>query len=109
MARVISVTLPLWPIDWLRRQAPEAAPSSEAPLVLAGRAGRRRLITAADEAALSLGLRDNMPASKAQVSVLGVQVLLADPAADAGSLGRLAPWVLHRLLPIVAVDPPNGW
>ena len=37
MAQVISVYLPLWPIDRLKRQAPEPAPSPEAPLVLAGR------------------------------------------------------------------------
>ena len=49
-----------------------------------------------------------MPASKAQVSVLGVQVLLADPAVDAALLERLAPWMLQRVSPIVAVDPPNG-
>ena len=42
MARVISVFLPLWPIDRLRRQGGEAAPSPEAPLVLA-RKGRQLL------------------------------------------------------------------
>ena len=51
MARVISVFLPMWPIDRLRRQAGDAASASRAPLVLAGRTGNRRLITAADAAA----------------------------------------------------------
>ena len=37
MARVISVFLPMWPIDRLRRQAGDAAPPAELPLVLAGR------------------------------------------------------------------------
>jgi hypothetical protein len=108
MARVISVYLPLWPIDRLRRQAPEAAPSPEAPLVLASRVGNRRLVTAACSVAQELGLHAGMPVSKAQALVPGVQVLPSDPANDAASLERLAFWVLQRVSPIVAVDPPDG-
>ena len=108
MARVISVFLPMWPIDRLRRQAGGAASASRAPLVLAGRTGNRRLITAADAAAQRLGLRPGMPVSKAQAMVPELQVLPADPAADAESLERLALWVLERFSPIVAVDPPDG-
>ena len=108
MARVISVFLPMWPIDRLRRQAGGAASASRAPLVLAGRTGNRRLITAADAAAQRLGLRPGMPVSKAQAMVPELQILPADPAADAESLERLALWVLERFSPIVAVDPPDG-
>ncbi|WP_145963463.1 Y-family DNA polymerase [Paracoccus mutanolyticus] len=91
-----------------RRQAGGARPSSKAPLVLAGRTGNRRLITAADAAAQRLGLRPGMPVSKAQAMVPELQILPADPAADAESLERLALWVLERFSPIVAVDPPDG-
>ena len=49
MARVISVFLPLWPTDRLRRQADDTAPSPDAPLILAGRVGSRRVVTAAKE------------------------------------------------------------
>jgi protein ImuB len=108
MARVISVTLPLWPIDRLRRQAPEAAPSSEAPLVVAGRVGNRRLVIAACAVAQELGLSIGMPVSKAQALVPELQVMPHDPHADAASLERLALWVLQRVSPIVAVDPPDG-
>ena len=108
MARVISVYLPLWPIDRLRRQAGDTAPSPELPLVLAGRLGSRRLITAADANARQLGLEPGMPVSKAQAMVPGLQVLAADPAEDAASLERLALWVLQRFSPIVAVDTPDG-
>ncbi|MCZ0963879.1 Y-family DNA polymerase [Paracoccus benzoatiresistens] len=108
MARVISVYLPLWPIDRLRRQAPEAAPSPETPLVLAGRVGNRRLVTAACALAQELGLSAGMPVSKAQALVPELQVLPSDPATDAASLERLALWVLQRVSPIVAVDPPDG-
>ena len=45
MARVISVFLPLWPVDRLRRQ--DGTPSDR-PLVLAGRIGNRRVVTAVD-------------------------------------------------------------
>lgn len=80
MARVISVTLPFWPIDRLRRSAPEAAASSEErPLVLAGRVGNRRLVTAACAVAQDLGLSVGMPVSKAQAMVPDLQVLPHDP------------------------------
>ncbi|WP_120445286.1 Y-family DNA polymerase [Paracoccus yeei] len=108
MARVISVYLPLWPTDRLRRQAGDTAPSPEIPLVLAGRVGSRRLITGADATARQLGLAPDMPVSKAQALAPGLQVLAADPAEDAASLERLALWVLQRFSPIVAVDAPDG-
>lgn len=98
----------MWPVDRLRRQAGEAAPSPEAPLVLAGRVGNRRLVTAACELARNLGLSSGMPVSKAQALVPDLQVMSHDPAADAASLERLALWVLQRVSPIVAVDPPDG-
>ena len=109
MARVISVTLPLWPIDRLRRSAPEGIPASDArPLVLAGRVGNRRLVTAACAVAQELGLHAGMPVSKAQAMIPDLQVMPHDPQADAASLERLALWVLQRVSPIVAVDPPDG-
>ena len=70
MARVISVFLPMWPVDRLRRQ--DGTPSDrppERPLVLAGRIGNRRLLTAVDALAAGLGLRPGMPVSKAQALV----------------------------------------
>lgn len=91
----------------MRRQAGDSA-SAEAPLVIAGRVGSRRVLTAVDAAAAALGLKAGMPVSKAQAMVPELQVLPADPAADAESLERLALWVLERFSPIVAVDPPDG-
>jgi protein ImuB len=70
--------------------------------------GSRRLITAADVVALSLGLHVGMPVSKAPALMPELQVLLADPAADAASFERLALWVLQRVSPVVAVNGPNG-
>lgn len=98
----------MWPLDRLRRQAGGEGHSPEVPLVLADRVGNRRLVTAACSLAGELGLTAGMPVSKAQAMVPGLQVLPAEPAADAISLERLALWVLQRISPIVAVDPPDG-
>lgn len=105
MARVISVFLPMWPVDRLRRQ--ENAPSDR-PLAVAGRVGNRRVLTAIDVAAEVLGLTVGMPVSKAQALVPDLRIERADPVADLASLERLAFWVLQRTAPIVAVDPPDG-
>ncbi|WP_249218887.1 error-prone DNA polymerase [Falsirhodobacter algicola] len=105
MARVISVFLPMWPVDRLRRQ--EDSPSDR-PLVLAGRIGNRRVLTAVDAGAAGLGVTVGMPVSKAQALVQGLRIEAANPEADLASLERLAFWILQRIAPIVAVDPPDG-
>lgn len=107
--RVISVFLPMWPVDRLRRQ--DGMPSDrppERPLVLAGRIGNRRLLTAVDALAAGLGLRPGMPVSKAQALVPDLRIAPANVAEDLASLERLAFWILQRIAPIVAVDPPDG-
>jgi protein ImuB len=91
----------------VRRNLGAAAPSAEAPLVLIGREGRRRVVLAADRAALAAGLRVGMPATKAQALVKGLIIKDAEPAADTLALERLALWAL-RYAPIVAADPPDG-
>ena len=99
----------MWPVDRLRRQ--DGTPSDrppERPLVLAGRIGNRRLLTAVDALAAGLGLRPGMPVSKAQALVPDLRIEAADAAEDLASLERLAFWILQRIAPIVAVDPPDG-
>jgi protein ImuB len=86
----------------------DVAPPAEAPLILIGREGRRRVVLAADAAARRAGLRIGMPATKAQTLVPGLIVKDADPAADAGALDRLALWALQRYAPIAAADAPDG-
>ena len=78
------------------------------PFVLIGRDGRRRVVLAADLAALRAGLRIGMPVTKAQALVPGLVVVDADPRADADGLERLALWALQRISPIIAADPPDG-
>jgi protein ImuB len=107
MPRVVSLFLPTWPTDRVRRNLGAAAPPAEAPLVLIGREGRRRVVLAADRAALAAGLRVGMPATKAQALVKGLIVKDAEPAADTQALERLALWA-QRYAPIDAADPPDG-
>lgn len=108
MKRVISLYLPSWPTDRLRRMAGDKAPAADTPLIVVGRDGAKRLVTAADAAAISLGIRAGMPAAKAQALVAGLTVRDADPVGDAEALERLALWILQRVAPIVAADHPNG-
>src|ERR1700683_3342051 len=108
MRRVVSLWLPTWPTDRVRRKLGAAALPVEAPLVLIGRDGRRRVVLAADRAAHRAGLRVGMPATKAQAFVPGLIVKDADPASDAEALDRWALSALRLYAPIVAADPPDG-
>jgi protein ImuB len=85
-----------------------AAPPAEAPLVLTGQDGRRRVVQALDAASQRAGLRVGMPAAKAQALVPGLIVRDAEPAADAKALDRLALWALRHYAPVAAADPPDG-
>jgi protein ImuB len=107
MSRVVSLYLPNWPTDRLRRKLGAAAPDAAMPLVLVGRAGRRREVVAVNAAAIQVGLRIGMPATMAQALVKELVIHHADPAADAEALERLAVWAL-RYSPIVAADNPDG-
>ena len=108
MPRVVSLFLPTWSTDRVRRKLSGAALPAEVPLVLIGREGRRRVVLAADAAAQRAGLRVSMTATKAQAVVPGLIVKDADPAADAEALEKLALWALRRYAPIVATDAPDG-
>lgn len=107
MTSVVSLSIPAWATDRLRRAMGQSAPSAETPIVMLGRQGNRRPVLAADAAARAAGLRVGMPASKSQVLVPGLQSFDLDPAGDAAALGRTALWSL-RYAPIVAADPPDG-
>ena len=61
-----------------------------------------------DASAATLGLTVGMAVSKAQAMVPGLRIERADPAADIASIDRLGQWVLERVSPMVAVDPPDG-
>jgi protein ImuB len=84
-----------------------SAPDAATPLVLVSQTGRRREVVAANSAALKVGLRIGMPATKAQALVKDLVIQHADPVADAEALERLAVWAL-RYSPVVAADDPDG-
>jgi len=105
MRRVISVWLPHWPTDRLRRSQPFVSPDQ--PTVTARHDGRRRVVAAADAAAQALGLRPGMVMAHAIAIAPGLTVLEAEPEADTAALHRLALWC-HRYTPLAAPDPPDG-
>lgn len=107
MTRVVSLFLPSWPTDRVRRASAGDTLPVDQPLVLAGSDGRRRIVMAADEAALRQGLRPGMPLAKAQVLIPGLRIEDANPHGDEEALERLAFWTL-RYSPVVAADPPDG-
>ncbi|WP_224761514.1 hypothetical protein [Brevundimonas aurantiaca] len=51
MRRVVSLYLPNWSVDRLRRQLGNDAPPPDQPLILVGRVGQRQVVTAANAAA----------------------------------------------------------
>ncbi|MFT4160239.1 DUF6504 family protein [Shinella sp.] len=108
MPRVVSLFLPGWPIDRLRRALGASAPPPDRRLVLVGRDGPRRIVTAVSRPAEEAGLRVGMPLTKAHALLPDILTMPADPAADAVALARLSLWALQHYAPIVAPDPPDG-
>src|SRR5690606_20411829 len=108
MARVVSLFLPRWPTDRLRRKSPDAASLRDAPLVLVGHDGSRRVVAALDATAERLGLRVGMSVARAQALSSGLVLRPAEPQADAQGLELLAQWALQHISPVVAADPPDG-
>ena len=108
MRRAISLYLPTWPTDRLRRAMGNAALPRETALVMIARDANRRIVWAADGAAQALGLRPGLPATQAHALVPGLVTFDAEPEEDAAALERLAHWALRQFSPMVAVDPPDG-
>src|SRR6266851_2817484 len=157
MRRIMSLWLPDWPIDRLRRasHAParpfvtaaspsplrgegrgegdsprrQSSPSgrlirgaasspclspvgrgeegSARPFVTAATTGNRRLVVAADPAAVACGIMPGLPLADAQAYCPGLAVCAADPAGDAAALRRLAEWC-GRWSPWTTQDGDDG-
>lgn len=108
MRRVVSLFLPAWPTDRLRRQKGAAAPSRDRPLVTAARDGQRQVLAAVDEVARSAGLRPGLAVAHARATVPDLTVVPAEPEAEARGLARLAVWCVRNFSPIAAPNPPDG-
>jgi len=107
MRRVISIFLPTWPTDRLRRQPGAAVPPPDKPLVTAIHDGRRQSVAAVDAASRAEGLGPGMPLAQAQAMVQGLAVVPADPEGDRQALDALAAWCL-RYAPPTSADAPDG-
>ena len=106
MRRVISLFLPRWPSDRLRRKSKDF-PSRDKPLVTAVMQGPRRVLASVDEAAEGLGLRCGMTVTHAQSLVPDLGLFDATLEADEKALIRLALWCV-KYSPVVTPDPPSG-
>jgi protein ImuB len=103
MRRVISLWLPAWPTDRLRK----LGVPPDGPLVTAAHDGRKRVIAAVDAAAAHAGLYPGMPVAQAQALVPDLTVMEARTEEDMAALRRLAGWCL-RYAPLAAASPPDG-
>jgi len=105
MRRVVSLYLPTWPTDRIRRRTGE--PPRHEPLVTVHMVGSRRVVRAACRVAHELGLYSGMTLAQAQALVPNLHVAEATPEEDDASLRELARWALNYS-PVVAADPPDG-
>ena len=78
------------------------------PLVIVGQDGRRRVVSAANAVAQTLGIRPGLAATQAHALVPDLVTHDAEPEEDIAGLNRIALWILQRYVPIVAPDPPDG-
>jgi protein ImuB len=106
MRRVVSLFLPHWATDRLRRQN-GGLPLPEVPLITATPDGNQRVIAAVDQAAHRLKLRPGMTIAHAQSLIPNLHIHDAMPNQDESGLVRLAHWCT-RYSPLVAVDSPSG-
>jgi len=105
MRRVVSVWLPRWPIDRLRRRHPGAVPDDPFALVVSGEKGVR--LAAVNGAASASGLRAGMALADARAVAPSLRTRTADAAADARDLRKLALWCT-RYSPWTATDGADG-
>jgi protein ImuB len=106
MRRVISLYLPHWPSDRLRRMRREFA-ARDKPLVTAMMQGQRRILASVDEAAARLGVSIGMTVTHAQSLIPDLTVVDATPEDDEAALFRLALWCI-KYSPLVTPNPPDG-
>lgn len=107
MRRVVSLFLPSWSTDRLRRKAAKP-PEGDIPLVTALPDHGRRIVASVDDCARAHGIRPGMTVTKARMFAADLIVVDADPDDDLEGLRRLALWCARRYAPIVAPDPPDG-
>ncbi|MDB5583970.1 MAG: Nucleotidyltransferase/DNA polymerase involved in repair-like protein [Bradyrhizobium sp.] len=114
MRRVVSLFLPHWSTDRLRRKTvkppPERGtiPAPPSALVTAIADHGRRIVASVSAEARASGVLPGMTITKARSFAPELEVANAQPEADLEGLRRLALWTGQVYAPIVAPDPPDG-
>lgn len=91
MKRFVSVWLPDWPIERLRRDEPSSVPADR-PLALVHAGPHGLAITAANASARAAGLGPGLSLADARAMYAGFLTRPAEPARDATALVGLAHW-----------------
>lgn len=107
MRRIVAVWLPFWPVERLRRAAPETLPEGRPAALVAAATGGFRL-TAVEALAAAEGLLPGRLATDARALVPELVLHPADPAADAAALDELLRWA-SRWSPLTARDGGDGF
>jgi protein ImuB len=106
MKRFVSVWLPAWPIERLRRAEPKAVPDDR-PFVLVATGAHGVIITAVNRRAGAEGVRVGQSLADARAALPGLLTRLAEPAQDRAALLALARWS-GRYGPARNVDGEDG-
>jgi protein ImuB len=106
--RILALWFPRLPTDRLkRRRNASAAPADAAPLVVSIKASNARVLYAVDARAARLKLHPGQQLASARAIVGALDVVEADPPADAALLAGIADWC-DRFTPFVAIDGLDG-
>ncbi len=100
------------PTDRIKRRlsqgnAAQADAITHQPCIVVARHSNALQISALDDAAAKLGLEVGLPLANARAVCPDLQVVDADPVADAQTLIHIADWC-DRFTPLVALDSPHG-
>lgn len=106
MSRIVSIWLPAWPIDRLRRTKPGLVPDHH-PFALVEKGPHGLRIHAVNAKAGEAGVRAGMPLADVRAGLPEIAVRPAAPRADAEALQRLVRW-LGRYSPTRNVDGDDG-
>lgn len=105
VGRMLSLYLPSWPIDRVRRLWPECRRRS--PLLLVEHRRGTQWVAAGSPDVRGRGVRVGMTLAHAQTLIPEAEAAPFDPGGDHAALEKLALWA-NRFSPAVAVDPPDG-
>ena len=106
MKRIVSVWLPLWPIERMARAQPAAVPG-DAPLALVESGAHGIRITAVNAQAAAAGARVGQALADARAALPGLATQQADLRRDRTALLRLARWC-GRYGPNRNIDGEDG-